>query len=73
MDYKRLIRYAMPYKWRFVFAMISMTIYSGVAALLVYLSKIITETVSNLPKNNTSVYLPYSDTKQLLLLVIRLG
>lgn len=45
MDYKRLIKYAMPYKWRFVFAMISMTIYSGVAALLVYLSKIIMDGV----------------------------
>ncbi|MBR3654481.1 MAG: ABC transporter ATP-binding protein [Elusimicrobia bacterium] len=45
MDYKRLIKYAMPYKGRFVLAMISMTIYSGVAALLVYLSKIIMDGV----------------------------
>ena len=45
MDYKRLIKYAMPYKGRFVFAMISMGIYSGVAALLVYLSKIIMDGV----------------------------
>ena len=45
MDYKRLIKYAMPYKGRFVFAMLSMLIYSGVAALLVYLSKIIMDGV----------------------------
>ena len=45
MDYKRLIKYAMPYKGRFVFAMISMLIYSGVAALLVYMSKIIMDGV----------------------------
>lgn len=45
MDYKRLIKYAMPYKSRFVFAIISMVIYSGVAALLVYLSKIIMDGV----------------------------
>ena len=40
MDYKRLIKYAMPYKMRFVLAMMCMGIYSAVAALLVYLSKI---------------------------------
>lgn len=40
MNYKRLIKYAMPYKMRFVWAMVSMGIYSAVAALLVYLSKI---------------------------------
>ena len=45
MYYKRLIKYAMPYKGRFVFAMLSMLIYSGVAALLVYLSKIIMDGV----------------------------
>jgi len=45
MDYKRLIKYAMPYKGRFVFAMLSMLVYSGVAALLVYLSKIIMDGV----------------------------
>ena len=45
MDYKRLIKYAMPYKGRFVFAMLSMGVYSGVAALLVYLSKIIMDGV----------------------------
>lgn len=45
MDYKKLIKYAMPYKSRFVFAIISMIIYSGVAALLVYLSKIIMDGV----------------------------
>lgn len=39
MDYKRLLKYAMPYKGRFVLAMISMGIYSAVAGLLVYLSK----------------------------------
>ena len=38
-DYKRLLKYAMPYKGRFVLAMISMGIYSAVAGLLVYLSK----------------------------------
>lgn len=38
-DYKRLIKYAMPYKGRFFLAMISMGIYSAVAGLLVYLSK----------------------------------
>lgn len=45
MDYKRLIKYAMPYKMRFVWAMISMGIYSAVAGLLVYLSKIIMDGV----------------------------
>lgn len=45
MDYKRLIKYAMPYKMRFVLAMICMGIYSAVAALLVYLSKIIMDGV----------------------------
>lgn len=45
MDYKRLVKYAMPYKGRFVFAMLSMLVYSGVAALLVYLSKIIMDGV----------------------------
>ncbi len=45
MDYKRLIKYAMPYKGRFVFAMLSMLVYSGVAALLVYLSKVIMDGV----------------------------
>ena len=39
MDYKRLLKYAMPYKGRFVLAMIAMGIYSAVAGLLVYLSK----------------------------------
>ena len=45
MDYKRLIKYAMPYKMRFVLAMVCMGIYSAVAALLVYLSKIIMDGV----------------------------
>ena len=45
MDYKRLLKYATPYKGRFVCAMISMAVYSGVAALLVYLSKIIMDGV----------------------------
>ena len=39
MDYKRLIKYAVPYKGRFFFSIISMGIYSAVAGLLVYLSK----------------------------------
>ena len=39
MDYKRLLKYAMPYKGRFFLAMIAMGIYSAVAGLLVYLSK----------------------------------
>ena len=45
MDYKRLIKYAIPYKMRFVLAMVCMGIYSAVAALLVYLSKIIMDGV----------------------------
>lgn len=45
MDYKRLIKYAMPYKIRFVLAMVCMGVYSAVAALLVYLSKIIMDGV----------------------------
>ncbi len=39
MDYRRLIKYALPYKSRFFLAIISMIIYSSVAALLVFLSK----------------------------------
>ena len=39
MNYKRLIKYALPYKSRFVLAIISMGIYSAIAGLLVYLSK----------------------------------
>ncbi|MBQ3833951.1 MAG: hypothetical protein II816_00310 [Elusimicrobia bacterium] len=39
MDYKRLIKYALPYKGRFFWAIISMGIYSAVTGILVYLSK----------------------------------
>ncbi len=45
MDYKRFIKYAMPYKIRFVWSMVCMGIYSAVAALLVYLSKSIMDGV----------------------------
>jgi subfamily B ATP-binding cassette protein MsbA len=45
MDYKRFVKYAMPYKMRFIWSMVCMGIYSAVTALIVYLSKSIMDGV----------------------------